>query len=274
MLTVNRHLFPAYTVMCIYAQLNLQRKKYMEIRHFGSGRRQSECARILSERLAHRGGRLLLLPIPTTRDNKYISGSSVRVADIADMPDGQTYVVGYNIPTVITDRAGEVGAFVYDGAEDEEFLCENAELTARGALGYLLTHSERDLSELNIGVVGYGRIGIRMMRLLLLLGAKPTVYTTRSEVAVSLGEMGISACLIGDSPDYSTLDILINTAPARQIDESELPYKTEIIDLASGSIFKPSERLTKLASIPDGMYPLTAGRLYAEAALRALGGDR
>lgn len=244
----------------------------MEIRTFGSGGRQGECARILEERLAARDGRLLLLPIPTSRDKKYITGTSTAVEDILPLLDRGTYVVGYNIPSAIADGAREAGVFVYDAGEDEDFLLDNAELTARGTLGYLLTHSQHDLSELNIGVVGYGRIGVRLIRLLLLFGANLAVYTGRRRVAMELCEMGLSAGVIGDELDLSSLDILINTAPARQINEADLPEKTDIIDLASGSIFKPSGRLVKLASIPDSMYPLTAGRLYAEAALRALGG--
>lgn len=244
----------------------------MEIRTFGSGGRQSECARILGERLCSLCGRLILLPIPTARDKKYITGTSTTVENIIPMLERGTFVVGYNIPSIITEGARQAGAIVYDAGEDEDFLCDNAELTARGAVGYLLTHGGRDLAELNIGVVGYGRIGIRLIRLLLLFGANLTVYTGRREVALELCEMGISACVIGDSPDLSGLDILINTAPARQINEADLPEHTEIIDLASGRIFEPSGRLTKLASIPDQTYPLTAGRLYAEAALRAMEG--
>jgi hypothetical protein len=74
--------------------------------------------------------------------------------------------------------------------------------------------------------------------------------------------------------DYSALDLLINTAPARQIDEGKLPDDLKIIDLASGSIFEPLPRLIKLASIPNAFYPETAGRLYAEGIIRAFGGDK
>ena len=245
----------------------------MEIRTFGGGGRIRECERVLCERLSEKScGRLILLPIPTARDNKYITGTATATADLLPLFDSSVAVVGYNIPPEIAEGARRVGARVFDAGLDEEFLCDNAELTARGALGYILTHTERDLADMKLGVVGYGRIGVRLVRLLLLLGRNITVYTGRKRVAMELCEMGISACVIGEGCDFSGLDILINTAPARQIDERDLPDSTEIIDLASGSVFEPSGRLTKLASIPDSMYPKTAGRLYAEAALRALWG--
>lgn len=246
----------------------------MEIRTFGVGGRIRECERLLCESLRDLSGRLILLPIPTSRDNIYITGSSTETEEILPLIREGDAIVGYNIPAALRQRAEQVGAPLYDGALDEAFLCANADLTARGTLGYLLTHSESDLADLSVGVVGYGRIGIRLIRLLLLFDTRLTVYTTRQSVALELCEMGISATVIGEDSDFSGLDILINTAPARQIDESRLPTDLETIDLASGSIFEPSERLVKLASIPDIMYPKTAGRLYAEAAIRELRGEK
>ena len=86
--------------------------------------------------------------------------------------------------------------------------------------------------------------------------------------------MGLSTRLIGRENDFSGLDILINTAPARQIDDSMLQNDTKIIDLASGRVFDDSPRLIKLSSIPDTFYPITAGRLYADAIIRGLWGDK
>ena len=247
--------------------------KNMEIRTFGGGRRMAECNRLLSDApLGNRVGRLILLPIPTARDNKYITGTATGVGEIVKMLDADTCVAGYNIPREILNGAIGMGAFVYDAALDEDFLVSNAELTARGALGYILTHSKSDLSDMSVGVVGYGRIGIRLVRWLLPFGARITVYTNRPEVAVELGEIGISASLVGEKIDFSKLDLLINTAPARQLDDSLIPPELMIIDLASGSIFEPSAKVIKLASIPDALYPITAGRLYAQGIIRAIGG--
>ena len=243
----------------------------MEIITFGGGQRIAECERVLLSK-SDTCGRVVLLPIPTTRDNKYITGSSVQIDEVSAMVDRSTLVAGYNLPMKMLNGVSEVGGRALDLATDENFLIKNAELTARGTIGYILTHSKYDLSDMSVGVVGYGRIGIRLVRWLLLFGAELTVYTTRPEIAFELCEMGISASVIGEKSDLSRLNILINTAPARQIDENTLPPELEIIDLASGSIFQPSSRLIKLSSIPEAFYPLSAGRIYADAVLRAIGG--
>ena len=240
----------------------------MEIRSFGVGRRIRECERRLKMVLQGLSGRLILLPIPTTRDNIYVNGTDLTLGSLLPLFSADSTVVGYNIPPDLKEAALAVGARVFDAGEDEAFLLENARISARGALGYLLTNLTRDFAEMKLGLVGYGRIGRELLRLLLLFGAEVTVYTTRPSVALELGEAGVKSEVLDDNTDLSELDILINTAPARLIEESRLSERAEIIDLASGGIFEPSARLTKLASIPDSYYPETAGRLYAEAIVR------
>lgn len=240
----------------------------MEILSFGGGRRMRECQRLIESVTAPLSGKLLLLPIPTTRDKIYITGSDMPLTGIKPHLSDGTILVGYNIPKELTDLAESQGCRVYDAVADERFLYENALISARGALGYILTNFPRDIADMRIGLVGYGRIGRALLRYLLALGNSPTLYTRRPEIAVELGSAGVRCSVLTEETNLQGLDILINTAPARQIDPDRLDGKTQIIDLASGSIFPTSEKLTKLASIPDAMYPITAGRLYAEGILR------
>lgn len=242
----------------------------MEIRLISGGGRLRECKRILESALADKEGKILVLPIPTTRDNIFINSTAITIKSAVDFLDENPVVVGYGIPTEIVDRAEKIGVKVFDASKDEEFLLANAKISANGALGYILTHSLRDMGDMKIGIVGYGRIGREMTRLCLLFGANVRVYTAREGTAIELCEMGIDARIIDSDSDFSDIHILVNTTPKRQIAESKIPKEIEIIDLASGSIFEPSERLIKLSSIPEAFYPQTAGRLYAEAVLRFL----
>lgn len=255
-----------------FAQFGFTGRYDMEIRTFGGGRRLAECERLLSERQKH-SGRLILLPIPTSRDKKYITGTTVSLSEVCSVIDGESLIAGYSVPEDITRRAEMLGARLYDAALDEDFLIKNAELTARGAIGYILTNGKKDLSDSSVGVVGYGRIGERLTRWLLAFGSSVTVYTSRREVAIELCEMGVSAQILDDGWEFSSLDLLVNTSPVRQLDEALLPESVGIIDLASGKVFSESVRAVKLSSIPDALFPLSAGRLYAEAILRAFSED-
>jgi dipicolinate synthase subunit A len=243
----------------------------MEIRLISGGGRVRECGRILASALEKREGGLILLPIPTTRDNIFINSTAVTIKSAVEMINQSTIIVGYGLPDEIIGRAEDVGARFFDASLDEEFLLDNARISANGALGYILTHSLKDMGDMKIGIVGYGRIGREMTRLCLLFGAEVRLYTAREGAAIELCEMGIDARLIDGEKDFSDLDLLVNTTPKRQIDDSLIPREVQIIDLASGSIFEPSERLIKLSSIPEAFYPITAGRLYSEAVLRFLG---
>lgn len=240
----------------------------MEILSFGGGRRMRECVRLLESAVGPLSGRLILLPIPTTRDNIYINGTDLTLGSVVPLLTNESTLVGYNIPRDLVYNAEEVGAAVYDAGRDERFLMENAIISARGAIGYLLTNFTRDIADMKIGIIGYGRIGRALLRYLICLGSSPILYTGRQEVAVELGSSGIDCRVLGEGCDLGGLDILINTSPTSQISIDDLDPMTKIIDLASGKPFPTSDRVTKLSSIPDAMYPLTAGRLYAEGILR------
>ena len=223
-----------------------------------------ECERMLREatlpfRLA------VLLPIPTTRDNIYITNTEFLLDELKDYAAQGVLFAGYGIPSEVRESLVFSGAAVFDAGKCEKFLLENARISARGALGVLLTDTERDIADMKLGIIGYGRIGREMCRMLLMLGAKVRLFTTRVSVARDLCLDGVSAEVISADCDLGDLDILINTAPAVIIPDEKIPKNLEIMDLASGNIFKPSQRLRKLASIPEKMYPKTAGRLYAEA---------
>ena len=246
----------------------------MEIRRFGVGGRIRHCEKILGASLSDVDGSLVLLPIPTTRDNVFINSTETTLDSVVKLIDENTVIAGYGIPKKLADLAAEKGGFVFDASFDEKFLLENARLTANGALGYILTHFTKDIADMKIGIVGYGRIGSELTKLCLLFGAKIRMFTAREQVAMELCAMGIDTTIIGENINLSDIDVLINTTPKRQFDEVSLGAVPLIIDLASGSIFDPSERLIKLSSIPDAFYPESAGRLYAESVLRFLLGDK
>ncbi len=246
----------------------------MEIITFGVGGRLLRCAALLSG-FCPTGiiQRLVLLPIPTTRDGIYVTGTDLPLEEAlsASLPD--TLIAGYGIPEDIKKRARGVGAYVYDALLDEDFLFENAVVTAHGALGHILSGFTEDISDMKIGIIGYGRIGSALLRLLLFIGAEVRVYTTKPGVAQTLGEDGVMCEIISDTTDWTKNALIINTAPAKLINE-ELLYgelkDTRILDLASGKIFPELPNVTKLPSIPEKMYPETAGRIYAKYVKRAL----
>jgi D-arabinose 1-dehydrogenase-like Zn-dependent alcohol dehydrogenase len=169
------------------------------------------------------------------------------------------------------------GVRIYDASLDEKFLAENAELTALGTLGYILTSDTKALCERTVGVVGYGRIGKVLLRYLLFFGARVCLYSTKEATRRELCGYGVrTAPLFSDSgvADFSGVDILINTAPtslAAAFKNRRVPDSMRVIELASGNNFDGISGVEALPAIPGRMYPKSAGRVYFDGIMRALG---
>ncbi len=214
---------------------------------------------------------LTILPIPTTRDGIHLTGSEVTLASLATEAEPGEIYLGYGIPDFLSTSLRCVGAVVVDAMLDEEFLRENARLTALATLAYILSRGDVSVDNLSVGVVGYGRIGRELVRLLLSAGALVRVYSTRRETVLCLSSSGVDATLAEVGDPIPAVDILVNTAPAKIFDEnSAVSGDMDILELAGGNYFGEA-RVTRLPSLPSRYYPVTAGRLYAESLLRALG---
>lgn len=248
----------------------------MKIITFGKGERLRRAAELLEKAPALSGySELAVLPIPTTKDGVHLAGTDIRLDELAVTLGEGSFVLGYGIPRQYVEALEDSGAVVCDALGDEEFLSRNAELTALGTVGIILTSAKRSPSELKVGIIGYGRIGRQLLRILLFLGASVRVFTRKNSTRLDLSRLGIDAALSSEC-EYSGLDYLINTAPERILGERETRAALEcgeVIDLASGENFPEGIPITKLGGIPGLMYPLSAGRIYAEAALRYEGGE-
>ena len=248
---------------------DMVRFKKMTIETYGVGKRLRAAARLCA---SLSGEHIILLPVPTTKDGKHITATEILLYDTLSGVDEKTHIFGYGLPEEYKKRAEEPGAKVIDLALDEDFLIENAKITAAGALGYILTSTETAPSELSVGVFGYGRIGSALVRLLLFLGAHVRVYTSRKEVRMELARCQIDSEDVG-ACNFSGLDLLINTAPTDMrsyFPLGVLPLGLRVIELASGDNFHGIEGIENLPALPERMFPESAGKAYFAAVKRAL----
>lgn len=251
----------------------------MTIITYENGKRAGACREIVASSPLLNGYKMLtILPIPTTRDGVTVAGCDKTLDSLAsEAKQGEAYL-GYGLPRWLADALRGAGATVVDAALDEWFLTENARLTAIATLGIMLSDFERAPNEISVGIVGYGRIGRALIRLLLPLGYDVTVYSTRGAVVDCLGASGVSAVLVRAGDPLPASDLLVNTAPAPLFDCSHAPREMPIYELAGGGNFTTADGgtplgLRPLPSLPNRYLPVSAGRAYAAALLRALGGE-
>ena len=244
----------------------------MKIENYGVGERCAEVMRrlLVSEargEISKSISRIILLPIPTSRDKVHITGTDKLLSEAVSGACQSDAVFGYGIPKSVRAEMERAGALVFDVLECEDFQRENAYITALGTIGYILTEIKEIPSSLSFGIVGYGRIGKELIRLLLFLGARVRVYTSKELTRIELGECGVETSLTDyrSKIDLDGIDVLINTAPTDL--SSSFPLGAcgvRIIELASGNNFGDTE-VTRLMSIPDKMYPKSAGAAYFRA---------
>ncbi len=209
-----------------------------------------------------------LFPIPTVTpaDERHIRGTTIPLASLAAPA---TLAVGYGLPADFTQAMHREGGYTADVAEDGVFTQDNAYLTALGTLSYLLDRLPTAPDELRIGIIGYGRIGQALCRLLIPLGAHLRVYTRRDDVRCTLGACGIDSADSRAPLCLDGLDVLINTAPAPGLFDTLPPsLPAVIIDLASGKTLPTDLIHIRLPSLPARAFPSSAGRALARCVLR------
>ncbi len=169
------------------------------------------------------------------------------------------------------------GVNAVDLLKREDFAVQNALPTAEGAVGVAVKSYEGTIFGAKILVIGYGRIGKILSKMLKALNADVTVATRSSVNSAYIKSDGNKAVNTSEIKSISDYDIVFNTADALVIDKNILEnsdFDTLIIDLSSypgGVDFEVADKLgytAFLASALPGKYsPLSAGKIIADTVL-------
>ena len=133
------------------------------------------------------------------------------------------------------------GAQVYDYAEREDFAILNAVPTAEGAVELAMREYEGTVAGSRSLVVGFGRIGKLLARMLRALGSEVTVCARKPSDFAYIEALGYRAKNTAALSVVHGYDLVFNTVPALIFDE-KLLRNTDKATL-----------LTDLASLPGGV---------------------
>ena len=204
----------------------------------------------------------LLLPVPSFEPGGTIKGG-MAVEDVLPLCRPDVAVIGGNLNHPALD-----GYQTIDLLKDPFYVTQNAAITAHCALGLILTGLPVTLDSTDILVIGYGRIGKCMAKLLKDLGAAVTV-AARKETDRALAEvLGFDSTTPGKwTPEQYR--VIINTVPAPVLDASACAPDALLLDLASVRGIT-GDRVNWARGLPGVCVPETSGKLIAKTALRII----
>lgn len=156
-----------------------------------------------------------------------------------------------------------------DLLKDETYLSENALITAECALSIAMQRCGHTIKGASILVLGWGRIGKHLARLLKQMDASVTVAARKESDRGLLLSLGYHAVRPEDVM-LSQYRIAFNTAPAAVISEAQAAACRKDclkIDLASVKGI-PGEDVIWARGLPGKDVPESAGMLMAQSAVR------
>ena len=205
----------------------------------------------------------LLLGVPTFEKDGSLKGGG-SLADILSKCSPDIRVFGGNLDnTVLTNY------HTIDLLQDPYYLAENADITAHCAIKIALRHIPFTLKGCPVLVVGGGRIGTCLAKLLKAFGAQVCVAVRQKR---ALWEVLGYETLDSNDLGYSLgrFRLIFNTVPAPVIPEEILPYCREDcikIELASQPGIAGND-VINARGLPNLEAPETSGDLIARTVLR------
>ena len=241
---------------------------------------------------------VLILPLPATRDGMTVHcprdpDLTVSLDELSSHlsrhPDAILF--GGKLPREFVQGDTERSPRIIDYYGNQVLRLRNAYITAEAALMTAMELTDRTLRDTSVAVLGYGRIGKYLARLLHTLGADVTVCARREESLFEAASEGCHPLLITENDSMNGLRplcrnhaILFNTIPSHIMTRellTGLERDTLLIDLASspfgvcdGDVREATARndlrYLRAPSLPGSYAPRDAGRILAECILDTL----
>ena len=223
-------------------------------------------------------------PIPLSSDRKNLSmpfsNIKLPIEDFINCLNGKTLIAG-NITEPIRNSLDEKSIVYIDLLKREEFSVLNTISTAEGTIQIAMEETQRTVHGRNVLIMGFGRIGKVLSKMLSGIGAKVYCEARKNEDIAWIKAYGYEPIHLNDLDKYlSKFDIIINTIPFQILDNNRLDLLKKdilIIDLASnpGGVDRKAakEKNVKLVwalSLPGKVAPVTSAEFIKETLYHAL----
>lgn len=222
---------------------------------------------------------VLMLPIPYKNEKGFINilnpDIDMKLDSIFQYLNNEIVVILGKVDQRFIDYAVKYNVPYYDILVEESFSIMNAVPTAEGAIQRAMERTDITLHKANVLILGFGRIGKVLARMLKGIGSNVTVEARKNDDLAWIEEGGFKGIHINNlEAILANQDIIFNTIPAMILDRTKLSKvnpKCVIIDLASypgGIDFNAARDFGIIAghdlSLPGIVAPITAAQIVCQ----------
>lgn len=216
---------------------------------------------------------IIIGPLPCTSDNEMLNApfhdKKIHISEVFNiMKKAQLFIAG-RINGKIMQMAQAYNIRPIDILEREEMAVLNAIPTAEGAIQIAMEELPVTLNGSRVLILGYGRLGKVLAKMLSGLGAEVYVATRKYSDAAWLRAYGINSVYMDGLDRYlADMDLIINTIPDKVLDQAKLELiekESLVIDLASKPGGVDFEKAGQIGikviwalSLPGKVAPVTA----------------
>ncbi len=228
---------------------------------------------------------IIILPVPVTFDGSVVNSPYAKtpmpIEEFLDGVNPSALVFGGQIQPNLQKAFEEHGIAYRDYLKREELSVRNAVPTAEGAIEIAISETLITIHGSKCLVLGYGKIGKILSKMLFGLGAQTFVEARKYADLAMIEGHGYEPLAIGELPSrIGEFDVIFNTVPALILDDSLLKRvrkDTLIIDLASkpgGVDFDAAKevgvRVIWALSLPGKVAPVTSGTIIKDTIMNII----
>ena len=223
---------------------------------------------------------IIIGPVPMTNDSENLSApfseNKIPIESlIKEMSNkNKTFIAGKISEKTIT-KLEENNIKHIDLLKREELVVLNTIATAEGTIQIAMENTTRTIHGSNILIMGFGRVGKVLAKMLDGIGAKVSCEARKNSDIAWIKAYGYNPIHLSElENELGNYDIIINTIPFQILDENRLKYvkkECTILDLSSnpGGVDRAAARNLGLKaiwalSLPGRVAPMTSAEFIKE----------
>ncbi len=223
---------------------------------------------------------IIIGPVPMTNDSEFLSApfseEKIHIDElITEMSNKNKIFLAGNISNKILEQLQEGNIQNIDLLKREELVVLNTIATAEGTIQIAMENTTRTIHGSNILIMGFGRVGKVLAKMLDGIGAKVSCEARKNSDIAWIKAYGYNPIHLSElDNELGNYDLIINTIPFQILDEDRLrKVKKEctIIDLSSnpggadrGAAKRLGVKLIWALSLPGRVAPLTSAEFIQE----------